>query len=121
MVVRLLVVVLTLLGAIPVRVCTCGAAHHHHPSPPTLPAEHPDQTSPGVSEGDGAPVRPPAAGIHKRRAAMSLAVPLSRADTPADVAVAFTPAVSAAGLILPFATPIADPRSPDPPGRPRYI
>ncbi len=36
MVVRLLVVVLTLVGAIPVRICTCGAATTTHslPSPP---------------------------------------------------------------------------------------
>jgi hypothetical protein len=34
MLVRLLVVVLTIAGAVPVRLCTCGAAHHHHAQPP---------------------------------------------------------------------------------------
>jgi hypothetical protein len=38
MIVRLLVVVLTLIGAVPIRICTCGAAHNHvpadvHPAP----------------------------------------------------------------------------------------
>jgi hypothetical protein len=30
MVVRLLIAVLTLFGAVPVRVCTCDHEHHHH-------------------------------------------------------------------------------------------
>jgi hypothetical protein len=34
MVVRLFVVVLTLVGAVPIRVCTCGAAHEHASSSP---------------------------------------------------------------------------------------
>ena len=39
MIVRLLVVVLTVIGAVPIRVCTCGAAHHHDSQPvPELPA-----------------------------------------------------------------------------------
>jgi hypothetical protein len=39
MIVRLLVVVLTLIGAVPIRICTCGAAHHHDSQPlPELPA-----------------------------------------------------------------------------------
>jgi hypothetical protein len=33
MIVRLLVVVLTLIGAVPIRICTCGAAHHHDSQP----------------------------------------------------------------------------------------
>ena len=33
MIVRLLVVVLTLIGAVPIRICTCGAAHHHDTAP----------------------------------------------------------------------------------------
>ena len=33
MIVRLLVVVLTLIGAVPIRICTCGAAHHHDAAP----------------------------------------------------------------------------------------
>lgn len=38
MLVRLLVVVLTLIGAVPVRICTCGAAHQHH-SPAPAPKD----------------------------------------------------------------------------------
>lgn len=40
MIVRLLVVVLTLIGAVPIRICTCGAAHHHN-SPSQSPGELP--------------------------------------------------------------------------------
>lgn len=43
--IRVLVAVLTLLGSMPLRVCTCGAAHSHSPEPApheTGHTHHPD-------------------------------------------------------------------------------
>jgi hypothetical protein len=37
---KMLLVVLVLVGQLPFRICTCGAAHHDHGRPPPLTAEH---------------------------------------------------------------------------------
>jgi hypothetical protein len=115
MVVRALLAVLTLVGAVPLRVCTCGAAHAHVETLPATPAEHSDHAD------DCDPVHhDDDCGVHEPRATMCEAVPVAAADAPADHAVApiaFEPAAFAAAL-----APLAiEPRSPDPPTTPLYI
>jgi hypothetical protein len=57
MVVRLLVVALTLIGAVPIRICTCGAASGSKPDAPSAPSPcshrhgQPDEPSVGVDSG----------------------------------------------------------------------
>jgi hypothetical protein len=121
MVLRAVLAVLTLLGAVPFRVCTCGASHVHHKAP-VLPPDHdshpgcvghPPTQSPPEHDRDCPAVKP--------RATMPLAVTASVAELPSD-----SPLVVAidesevAGAFSPVA--IAEPRSPDPPpDKPLYI
>jgi hypothetical protein len=119
MFVRSLLAVLTLLGAVPLRICTCGAAHVHHAPPPILPSEPPPLT-PAVSPDDDQPAHAHDCGVHKPRPAMSLAVPVSFADTPADVAVAaLTPELPP--VVVGIFTADTEPRSPDPPTKPLFL
>jgi hypothetical protein len=76
MVARLLIVVLTVVGAIPVRVCTCGAAHHHHP--PSRPAPDTQNLPPTpatpIVTADPEPQHDPDCHAIKPRSAMALGV-----------------------------------------------
>ena len=93
MVVRLLVVVLTLLGAIPVRICTCGAAHDH-PAAPVLPSkspcghDHDDRGAPAYS--DSTPSEHHDADCHavKPRPLMTLGLQFDVTDIPPTDALA---------------------------------
>jgi hypothetical protein len=90
MVVRLLVVVLTVFGAIPVRVCTCGAAHHHHhhAPPPRDTDRQPPPAQPAVAADPG-PAEHHDADCHavKPRPLMSVGLQFDLADVPpADAA-----------------------------------
>jgi hypothetical protein len=116
MLVRLLLAVLTLVGAVPLRICTCGAAHLHQATP--TPSGEPQ--APGVHTDDG-PV-----GHHhdcpalKPKPAMSLAVPASFADHTTDS----TPAVAGGAFAQEFTPGVCEfvePRSPDPPNRPLFV
>jgi hypothetical protein len=85
MVVRWLIVVLTLIGAIPVRICTCGAAHHHHPSVP--PPRDADPEPPGpipVIASNPSPAEHHDADCHavKPRPLMSVGLQCIPADVP---------------------------------------
>lgn len=88
MVVRLLVVVLTVLGAIPVRICTCGAAHHH-PHAPVPPSkspcghDHRDSATPAIAS-DSAPSEHHDADCHavKPRPLMTLGLQFDVTDVP---------------------------------------
>ena len=86
MVVRWLLVVLTLLGAVPVRICTCGAAHHHHHHAP-LPRDTSNQPAPGTLpaiDANPAPAEHHDADCHaiKPRPLMSLGVQFDVTDVP---------------------------------------
>jgi hypothetical protein len=88
MVVRLLVVVLTVVGAIPVRICTCGAAHHHHHTPAPKPlCGHDHAPLPGSSPvvvPDPEPAEHHDADCHavKPRPLMSVGLQLDFTDVP---------------------------------------
>ena len=122
MVLRALIAVLTLVGAVPFRVCTCGAAHtHHHASPPPAhdapdPCGHSacaPQEEPPQHDHDCPAVKP--------RCAMAVAVPATPADTQfGEAPIAPLPQLS---VLAPRPTsPGAKPRSPDPPpDRPLYL
>ena len=121
MVLRALIAVLTLVGAVPFRVCTCGAAHIHHQAPPPAP-EAPDSCGHSAC----APQKEPQQHDHdcpavKPRCAMAVAVPATPADTQvADAPIAFLPELSVLAPRPP--SPGAKPRSPDPPpDRPLYL
>lgn len=120
MVVRAVLAVLTLLGAVPFRVCTCGAAHVHHKAP-VLPAErhshdgcaeHQTIDRPAEHDQNCPAVKP--------RAAMPHAVTATVADVPPH-----------SPLVVPLDEPVnaalaelssAEPRSPDPPpDQPLYL
>jgi hypothetical protein len=119
MLVRWLVVVLALIGAIPVRVCTCGAAHHHASSP--LPSNDPDSTPGSSPECSAEPAREHhdlECHAVKPRPLMSLGL---QADTPADPP---TDAIAADVVEPPVRKPLcgypfrdSDP----PPNRPLYL
>src|SRR5262245_27227409 len=76
MIVRLLVVVLTLIGAIPIRICTCGAAHHADSSPLR-------ETPPGVSADPGHAHHDADCHAVKPRPLMSIGLSSSATDVPA--------------------------------------
>lgn len=90
MIVRALVAVMTLVGAVPFRVCTCGAAHHYHhaDAPPPAPQPQPE----GVAHQQSAALSPNERPPHyhhdpdchavKPRPAMSLAVPAALVEMP---------------------------------------
>jgi len=85
MFVRLLVVVLTLVGAVPVRVCTCGAAHHHHtPTPKPIRDHAPARgSSPAVAPDPGpAEHHDPDCHAVKPRPLMSQGLQLDVTDVP---------------------------------------
>jgi hypothetical protein len=120
MVLRALLAVTTLLGAVPFRVCTCGAAHVHHALPAT-PCEDaggccdPTAVSESTAEHDHDCL------AVKPRAAMSVAVSASVADVPAASLHLFA---LPADLSLQgdFPRVAVEPRSPDPPpDRPLYL
>jgi len=116
MLVRSLLAVLTLLGVVPLRLCTCGAAHiHHHHSPIKLPTERGSTPKVQVSDPqDDGPVHGHDCSIHKARAAMPLAIPTDVTDAEADDAVAFF--TWGAGEVVPgLDRTTAKPRPPDPP------
>lgn len=117
MLVRLLLTVLTLVGAVPLRICTCGAAHLDHHVTPTQPTE---PQPPGVHTDDN-PV-----GHHhdcpalKPTRSMSVAVAPVMADGTADD----TSSVALTGFVIQLPMPPrshVEPRSPDPPNRPLFV
>jgi hypothetical protein len=81
MVVRALVALMTLVGAMPFRVCTCGAAHHHHaptpdaPLPPQFPVVSPDDPDPHHHHHPDCPAVKP-------RCAMSVGVTAGLVEVP---------------------------------------
>jgi hypothetical protein len=122
MVVRGLLVVLTLLGAIPVRICTCGAAHHHHhraPQPRESSHLPPIGTLPAI-DANPAPVEHHDADCHaiKPRPLMTLGLQFDVTDVP-----------SADSLAVALIEPIAPEPSPGhsirdfhpPPDRPLFL
>ena len=122
MVLRAVIAVMTLVGAVPFRVCTCGAAHVQHHAPPVPAPDAPQPAEPAL----GVPNDCPPAHDHdcpavKPRCAMSVAVPAVPADV--DVPAAFIAHLPEfAGLAPTADTPAPKPRSPDPPpGRPLFI
>ena len=121
MVVRALLAVLTLLGAVPFRVCTCGAAHVHQKAPAPQP-DHASHTGCGGHQAaDDPPVHDHDCPAVKPRAAMPLAVAATVAELPTDCPIVIVGDESPASQTL---TPLvsAEPRSPDPPpGQPLYL
>jgi hypothetical protein len=121
MVVRAVLAVLTLLGAVPFRVCTCGAAHVHQKAP-TPPAEHPSHPGCGGHRpNDPVPDHDDDCPAVKPRAAMPLAVTATVAELPADSLLVIAVDELPVGEALPKLRS-AEPRSPDPPpGQPLYL
>ena len=121
MVLRLLVVVLTLVGAIPVRICTCGA--HSHPlfaKPVSAPDRAPTPDLPSIFAEDPAPAEHHDHDCHfvKPRPLMSVGLQFDVADVPpAD-------ALAVALEELPALAPIVGHTIRDfhpPPNRPLFI
>lgn len=88
MLARLLVAVLTLVGAVPLRVCTCATADHHHdaPSHDSLPFTESDAGTDRnpVAAADSPPDshHDPECPAVEPRAAMAVAVPPIVASVP---------------------------------------
>jgi hypothetical protein len=121
MVLRALIAVMTLVGALPFRVCTCGAAHVHHTAPP-LACDLPDHDLPcGCATDHGVPEHDhdcPAVGP---RCAMSVAVPATPTGAESDSA-QVAPVPHFTDTAARAVEPGAKPRSPDPPpGRPLFL
>src|SRR5262245_4641457 len=93
MLVRSFLAVLTLVGVVRLRICTCGAAHVHFRASASVPVEPPPPT-PTASDDSGPVHHHHDCGVHKPRPAMSQAVPFSVADAPIDCAVGFLPEVT---------------------------
>src|SRR5438045_2306242 len=113
MVVRSLLTVLTLLGVVPLRICTCGAAHIHYHAPAPAPSSDPPPSTPAIGEDSGPVHHHHDCGIHKPRPAMSQGVSFVLAEVPTDDAAAIL-----GGMPEPVAAPApaaVEPRSPDPP------
>jgi len=110
--VRLLVVVLTLIGAVPIRICTCGAAHACERSP-----EPAGQLPPGVSSEPAQPEHESECQAVKPRPLMSIGLAYPAADIPpADgLAVAIVDAIQP-GPTAGYAVRVVDP----PPFRPHF-
>lgn len=85
MVVRWLVVVLTLFGAIPVRICTCGAAHIFPSSPPPRDTDRPPPGPVPAFDSNTAPTEQHDADCHyvKPRPIMPPGIQCLAADVPA--------------------------------------
>ena len=120
MVLRAVLAVLTLLGAVPFRVCTCGASHVHHKAA-APPAHHSHPGCAGHEQTDTAPRHDHDCPAVKPRAAMPQAVTATVAEPPT-----VTPLIIALDEVAPLlpmiATADAEPRSPDPPpDRPLYL
>ncbi|HSQ54359.1 MAG TPA: hypothetical protein VLM40_01330 [Gemmata sp.] len=114
MILRAILAVLTLLGAVPFRVCTCGAAHVHRYAPPPAREDRAAPGPPAFAADTSTPQHHHDCPAAKPRAAMSVAVTASMVDIPAD-----SPII-AAWVELPAAETMVlssndEPRSPDPP------
>ncbi len=120
MILRLVVAVLTMLGAVPLRICTCGATEVHHPTPPDLLESESSPTPPGANPDDGPHGHDHECAAVKPHPAMSLAVPITLADTPPDITL-IVPTVDALSLTATPEPETVEPRSPDPPGTPLYL
>jgi hypothetical protein len=122
MVMRAVLAVLTLLGAVPFRVCTCGAAHVHHKAP-VAPAEHPTHSGcSGHQTNDSLPDHDHDCPAVKPSAAMSVALTATVAELPPDCPLVFASDVGNSVLTLAATPAHAEPRSPDPPpDQPLYL
>jgi hypothetical protein len=121
-VLRAVIAVMTLVGAVPFRVCTCGAAHIHHHAPPVPLPESPEPLAPALGvPNDSHPVHDHDCLAVKPRCAMSVAVPATPADE--DVPAAFVAHLLEVAVLQPTAdAPAPKPRSPDPPpDRPLFL
>ena len=121
MLIRLLVVVLALVGAIPVRICTCGAAHHSPPAPAPRDADG----EPASDSGSGIKSNSIPADHHdpdchavKPRPIMSLGLTCDTAQAPAGdtLAVAFADLCT----FEPTSSPVVRDLDP-PPDRPLFL
>jgi hypothetical protein len=122
MVIRWLIVVLTLIGAIPMRICTCGAAHHHPSNFQAQAVNTPNHASVKFAI-DADPEQDEHhdhdCHVLKPRPIMSVGVQLHFTDVPSDdlMGIAFYSPIASSISTIQSAIRISHP----PPNRPLYI
>lgn len=112
MIVRVLIVLMTVVGALPFRVCTCGAVHHHHTTNP-----QPTQ-APASPEAD-TPHHDPDCHAIKPRCAMTVGVSVPVLDWPTTDSFGFSAVETALPLTASVHAEI--PSHPPPRGSPLYL
>jgi hypothetical protein len=122
MIVRLVVAMMTVLGAVPLRICTCGYAHidHHTPALPCSVERDSGPVTANVVSDDSSHGHHHDCAALKPKPAMSLAVPVAIADLPDLAPMAVFVPLLVETTLAPTPTS-AEARSPDPPNRPLYL